>query len=104
MQVKIGNIQLRPIPVTGGAVQGSLLGVLDHNAVLESIDDIFRQPASKYMDDMTLGERTEKDEPSVVDFDDEKGRERLTFHQRQTQKSIEQLEEQCEIKGLKLND
>ena len=39
MRVKIGNILSEEKPVTGGAVQGSVLGVLDHNAVLETIDE-----------------------------------------------------------------
>ena len=45
MKVKVGNILSDPIPVTGGAVQGSILGVLDHNAVLEDIDSEFSRPA-----------------------------------------------------------
>ena len=41
MRVKIGNLLSDPISVPGGAVQGSILGVLDHNAVLESIDNLY---------------------------------------------------------------
>ena len=33
MRVKVGNVLSDPVPVTSGAVQGSVLGVLDHNAV-----------------------------------------------------------------------
>ena len=41
MTVKIGNTLSPPELVTGGAVQGSVLGVLDHNAVMESVDEGF---------------------------------------------------------------
>ena len=41
MQVKVGNTLSATLPVTGGAVQGSLLGVMGHNAVMESEDDFF---------------------------------------------------------------
>ena len=51
MQVKVGNVLSEQISVSGGAVQGSILGVLDHNAVLENIDNEFVLPASKYVDD-----------------------------------------------------
>ena len=39
MSVKIGTVQSKPKIVTGGAVQGSVLGVLDHNVVLNNLDD-----------------------------------------------------------------
>ena len=90
--------------MTGGAAQGSILGVLDHNAVLEDIDSDFSEPAKKYVDDMTLGETSKKTSATVVDFNDETGKERLSFRARHTQKNLEILEEQCEIKGLKLNE
>ena len=34
MQVKVGNTLSPRLHVTGGAVQGSVLGVMDHNAVM----------------------------------------------------------------------
>ena len=34
-----GNIISEEKSITGGAVQGSVLGVLDHNVVLEFIDE-----------------------------------------------------------------
>ena len=79
MQVKVGNVLSDPIDVTGGAVQGSILGVLDHNAVLENIDSTFTQPANKYVNDMTLEEVTTKHSARVVDFDDDIGREQHSF-------------------------
>ena len=39
MRGKIENLLSEEKVVTGGAVQGSILGVLDHNVVLEYIDD-----------------------------------------------------------------
>ena len=39
MVVKVGTTLSKPIKITGGAVQGSVLGIMDHNAVLESLDD-----------------------------------------------------------------
>ena len=47
MSVKVGNITSEAKPVTGGAVQGSILGVLDHNAVLEFVDGGFTVEAQK---------------------------------------------------------
>ena len=38
MSVKLGTIQSKPKEVTGGAVQGSVLGVLEHNVVLNDLD------------------------------------------------------------------
>ena len=47
MQVKIWHVLSPQVAVTGGAVQGSILAVMDHNAVLEDVDDNFRLPAEK---------------------------------------------------------
>ena len=38
MSVKIGTTLSDPRPVTGGAVQGSVMGVLDHTIVLNISD------------------------------------------------------------------
>ena len=38
MSVKLGLYLSAPKSVTGGAVQGSVLGVLDHNVVLDDLD------------------------------------------------------------------
>ena len=55
MQVKVGNTLSLPVEITGGAVQGSIMGVMDHNAVLEDIDDDFQIDATeKYVDDLSL--------------------------------------------------
>ena len=57
MRVKIGNILSNEKIITGGAVQGSVLGVLDHNAVLEFVDedlDVNSTGIYKYVDDLKL--------------------------------------------------
>ena len=44
-----------PCRITGGAVQGSILGIMDHNAVLENLDDGLDEIyIAKYVDDITL--------------------------------------------------
>ena len=53
---------------------------------------------------MTLEKSTNNRIARVVDFDDDLGKERHTFHANKTQKTLEKLEEECEIKGLKLNE
>ena len=56
IQVKVGDV-LSPLQsVTGGAVQGSVLGVMDHNAVMEAVDDELMTEAHKYVDDLTTTE------------------------------------------------
>ena len=50
MSVKVGNVMSEPKSVTGGAVQGSVLGVIDHNAVLEDIDEDIRITSEKYVE------------------------------------------------------
>ena len=55
MSVKLGTVLSSPKPVTGGAVQGSVLGVLDHNVVLNNLDDeLLETYVAKYVDDMTV--------------------------------------------------
>ena len=56
MSVKIGTYISTPKKVTGGAVQGSVLGVLDHNVVLNNLDSEMNESVhvAKYVDDMTV--------------------------------------------------
>ena len=67
MSVKVGNHLSEPQDVTGGAVQGSVLGVLDHNAALENLDDNISLQTEKYVDDVTLVEIVPGDVGSMVD-------------------------------------
>ena len=61
MVVKVGTTISEPVRITGGAVQGSVLGILDHNAVLESLDDeLLGIYVAKYGDDITLIESIQK--------------------------------------------
>ena len=61
MRVKVGNIISNEHPVYGGAVQGSVMGVMDHNAVMEFLDDeIDYQDIYKYVDDLTMEEEIDQ--------------------------------------------
>ena len=48
-------------------MQGSILGVLDHNAVLEFVDEGFTVEAQKYVDDMTTIESMPKGATPYMD-------------------------------------
>ena len=68
MVVKVGTVISEPVRITGGAVQGSLLGILDHNAVLESLDDeLLGIYIAKYVDDITILESVPNDVPVTED-------------------------------------
>ena len=54
MQVRVGSVTSARKPVFGGCVQGSLLGVMQHNMCLDSLDDGLEEVTSKYVDDMSL--------------------------------------------------
>ena len=56
MSVRIGTLTSDKLPITSGAVQGSVLGVLDHNVVLNHLDKNLPDSiySAKYMDDLTL--------------------------------------------------
>ena len=57
MVVKVGTEISEPVRITGGAVQGSVLGILDHNAVLESLDDnLLDVHVTEHVDDITMVE------------------------------------------------
>ena len=72
MHVKIGNMMSDQKSVTGGAVQGSVLGIMDHNAVLEFINDDIEQDMYKYIDDLTLEDLITKDVPYLCDSTEER--------------------------------
>ena len=68
MKLKTGNVLSDEQCVTGGAVQGSVLGVMDHNVVMEFVDEnMFDQEIYKYVDDLTLNEEIAKDINFLVD-------------------------------------
>ena len=99
MVVKVGNTISDPKPVTGGAVQGSILGVLDHNAVIEFVDQGFTVNTEKYVDDMTLIESIPRDATPYMD----EAYETQLFHAKETENSIAKLKTTCAEKNLKVN-
>ena len=102
MRVKVGNIISDKHHVTGGAVQGSVLGVLDHNAVIESLDeDIAYQDVYKYVDDLTVDEEIPQD---IAYFIEHGEIDTHIYKPPDTQKSMIKLEQACQDRGLKIND
>ena len=87
MRGKVGNVLSDNVSITGGAVQGSILGVLDHNAVLEDIVEDLAQQTEKYVDDMTLFEAIPLTRPGVV------GDGIVSTCAKKSQKSLEKIEE-----------
>ena len=102
MKVKIGSMLSETKSVTGGAVQGSVLGVMDHNAVLEFINDDIEQNMYKYIDDLTLEEIISKEVDYISEWHE--GKEGHLFRAGLTQKTFEELSEKCDLTGLKIND
>ena len=80
-------------------MQGSVLGVLDHNEVLETVDDGFLVKAHKYVDDMTTVEAIPRDAIGYMD----EAYEKQSFHAKKTEQSIAQLKTTCQNKNLKIN-
>ena len=98
MVVKIGTCCSSPIAITGGAVQGSVLGVLDHNAVLESLDDeVLNIYIAKYIDDITLVESVPKAIPWVDDGDHH------LIHPPATQAAFNEIVRRANEKSMKIN-
>ena len=68
MRVKVGNLISEEHDVTGGVVQGSVLGVLDHNAVMEYIDEeIDYQEVYKYVDDLIMEGEIDQDIQCLIE-------------------------------------
>ena len=87
MVVKVGMEISNPQNITGGAVQGSVLG---HNAVLESLDDnLLRIYTAKYVDDITIVEALDKDIP--YDEDSSGNKPRRTVHPTNTQIALDTI-------------
>ena len=88
MVVKIGNETSEPYDITGGAVQGSVLGILDHNAVLESLDDnLLGIYVAKYVDDITMIETIPKDYP--YQLTEEEAISKQVIHPEHTQNALD---------------
>ena len=115
MQVKVGNTLLPRLPVTGGAVQGIVLGVMDHDPVMEIVDEGFLTDSHKYVDDLTSTESIEhkagrytvsgvlKNERDIDVYHAEKLEEnirRITYHCEKTRLKINQKKTQLHISCL----
>ena len=104
MSVKLGTVLSTPKPVTGGAVQGSVLGVLDHNVCLNDLDrDIPEETyVAKYVDDLTIIDTAPNTVPTQVDST---GTRPLHInHSNKTQESFDSIKRTSEEKGLKINE
>ena len=92
--------------VTGGAVQGSVLGVLDHNAVLNDLDtDLENSPSlytAKYVDDMTLIDTV--DSNTLTNITTTETRPLHTFTPPQSQQAFRTIKRRAEEKSLKINE
>ena len=103
MSVKLGTVLSEPRPVTGGAVQGSVLGVLDHNIVLNNLDDdLLSIYVAKYIDDMTLIDTVDNSVPTVID--NSPSRPLHTINPEETQNAFNSICRRAAVKGLKIND
>ena len=103
MSVKLGTFLSNPKRVTGGAVQGSVLGVLDRNVVLNDLDedlpDIY---SAKYVDDLTLIDTVEVEVQCMIDQTPKKTLH--TFSPPNTVSSFEKIKQKANSKGLKINE
>ena len=103
MSVKIGTIMSKPRVVTGGAVQGSVLGVLDHNVVLNNVDDdVLDVYIAKYVDDMTLIDTVKQSVKTDIDTSGNKPLH--TIHPLATQNAFNNISRKATNKGLKINE
>ena len=101
MRVKIGNVLSNELPVTGGAVQGSVLDVMDHNAVMEFVDENVEGDFFKYVDDLTMAEAIPMDTDCLID--NSPSRQLHSFKPKQIQAGFDSLNENCQTKGLLIN-
>ena len=84
-----------PCRIAGGAVQGSILGIMDHNAVLENLDDSLDEIyKAKYVDDITLIETVKENRNKTNTH---------TFTPPETQRAINTISNWAVQKQMKLN-
>ena len=102
MSVKVGTFTSDPVRITGGAVQGSVLGTLDHNVVLEDLDDgLLDLYIAKYVDDIALLESVSKETP--VEEDLTGSRIKHTIHPPKSQAALETIKNRAEQKSMLIN-
>ena len=86
--------------MTGGAVQGSVLGVMDHNAMMEGVDDEeMLTECHKYVDDLTNTETLGPDSDSYVD-----GKQMVQYHALDCLDNLTAITSYCTNHGLKVNE
>ena len=102
MVVKIGTETSEPCKITGGAVQGSVLGILNHNVVLESLDDdLLGIYIAKYEDDITIVEDILKEYP--YQLTEEEAIMKQVMQRQHTQRALDTITKRAEEKHLKIN-
>ena len=101
MRVKIGNIVSSERDVTGGAVQGSVLGVMDHNAVMEFVDEELDGDFFKYVDDLTMAEEIGREVDCMID--NSGARQLHLFKPSKIQAGFDGLNDSCDNQGLLIN-
>ena len=105
MRVKVGKTLSSSLPVTGGTVQGSVLGVMDHNAVMEFVDDDFLTDSHKYVDDLTSTKTIAKGAGSYVQSGVMKGERDIEyFHASKSEENIKRITRYSSHHGLKVNE
>ena len=104
MQVKVGNTLSGSLPVTGGAVQGSVLGVMDHNAVMEKVDESFLSESHKYVDDLTTTETIAHSAEGYKYQAELGGVVTDIYHAPMSELNLHSLTEHCMATGLKVNE
>ena len=102
MHVKVGNCLSDRREVTGGAVQGSVLGVMDHNAVIEGVDQNLLTECHKYVDDLTTTETIGPEADGYLAVVG--GEEKPMFHAPDSEENLQSVMDYCEEKGLKVNE
>ena len=105
MRVKVGNTLSDKCTVTGGAVQGSVLGVMDHNAVMELVDEDFLTESHKYVDDLTSTEMIDHNAGSYTIYGSMKGERDIdVYHAVRSEENINRITSYCNSTGLQINE
>ena len=103
MSVRIGTMMSDKLAVTGGAVQGSVLGVLDHNVVLNDLDKDLPDSIylAKYVDDLTLVETVSN--TVTTSIDNSGNRQLHSIKPADSQQAFNMIKRRAEAKGLEIN-
>ena len=106
-KINVCKDRYSPINTKGsywGAVQGSVLGVLDHNVVLDDLDDNVNDSVyiAKYVDDMTMIETVKNTVPTTINT--ENIRPLHCFEPQLSSESFSAIKRSAENEGLKIND